>query len=83
MTALEKLRDWIATYPGYNILADFQVDFTDQMTANSGGIFPSGLVPAFNGTNGILVDITFATCENVSSSICFCCEPFLSLLGFS
>lgn len=44
MTALEKLREWIATYPGYNILADFQVDFTDRMTANSGGIFPSGLV---------------------------------------
>ena len=44
MTALEKIRDWIATYPGYNILADFQVDYTDQMAANSGGIFPSGLV---------------------------------------
>lgn len=44
MTALEKIREWIATYPGYNILADFQVDYTDQMTANSGGIFPSGLV---------------------------------------
>ena len=44
MTALEKIRDWISTFPGYDILADFQVDYTDQMTANSGGIFPSGLV---------------------------------------
>lgn len=44
MTALEKIREWIETYPGYNILAGFQVDYTDQMTANSGGIFPSGLV---------------------------------------
>ena len=44
MTALDKLRDWIKTFPGYDILADFQVDYTDQMTANSGGIFPSGLV---------------------------------------
>ena len=44
MTALDKLRNWIKTFPGYDILADFQVDYTDQMTANSGGIFPSGLV---------------------------------------
>lgn len=44
MTALDKIKEWIATYPGYDILADFQVDYTDQMTANSGGIFPSGLV---------------------------------------
>ena len=42
--ALKKIRDWISTYPGYDILADFQVDYTDRMTANSGGIFPSGLV---------------------------------------
>lgn len=44
MTALEKVRAWISTYPGYDILSGFQVDYTDQMTANSGGIFPSGLV---------------------------------------
>lgn len=44
MNALEKIRGWIAKYPGYNLLADFQVDYTDQATANSGGIFPSGLV---------------------------------------
>lgn len=44
MTALEKIREWIATYPRYDILSGFQVDYTDRMTANSGGIFPSGLV---------------------------------------
>ena len=43
MTALEKIRGWIATYPGYDILSAFQVDYTDQIPAN-GGIFPSGLV---------------------------------------
>lgn len=43
MTALEKIRKWIATYPGYDILASFQVDYTDQIP-NNGGIFPSGLV---------------------------------------
>lgn len=43
MTALEKMRDWMKTYPGYDILHGFQVDYTDQIPAN-GGIFPNGLV---------------------------------------
>ena len=51
MTALDKIRDWIKTFPGYDILADFQVDYTDQMTANSGGIFPSGLVEVARATD--------------------------------
>lgn len=43
MTALEKIKTWIATYPGYDILNGFQVDYTDQIPAN-GGMYPSGLV---------------------------------------
>lgn len=43
MTALEKIITWLGTYPGYDILSTFQVDFTDRVPAN-GGIFPSGLV---------------------------------------
>lgn len=43
MTPLEKIREWLATYPGHDILSDFQVDYTDQIPAN-GGVFPSGLV---------------------------------------
>lgn len=43
MTALEKIRDWIAGYPAFDILSNFRVDYTDQIPAN-GGIFPSGLV---------------------------------------
>lgn len=43
MTALEKITAFIKSYPGADILKDFQVDFTDQIPAN-GGIFPSGLV---------------------------------------
>lgn len=43
MTALEKIKEWLATYPGYNILGGFQVDYTDQIPGN-GGIFPAGLV---------------------------------------
>ncbi|MBP1737279.1 MAG: hypothetical protein H6Q60_1160 [Oscillospiraceae bacterium] len=43
MTDLEQIRAWIATYPDFDILGQFQVDFTDTVPAN-GGIFPSGLV---------------------------------------
>lgn len=42
MTPLETIKNWIATYPGHNILTDFSVDYTDQIPGN-GGIFPSGL----------------------------------------
>ena len=42
MTALEKIKTWLATYEGFDILGQFQVDYTDQVPAN-GGVFPSGL----------------------------------------
>lgn len=42
MTDLEKIRRWIATFPGYDILSEFYVDYTDHIPAN-GGIFPEGL----------------------------------------
>ena len=43
MSDLEKLKRWISTFPGYDILNTFHVDYTDQIPSN-GGIFPSGLV---------------------------------------
>ena len=43
MTALEKIREWIAGYPDFDILSAFRMDYTDQIPSN-GGIFPSGLV---------------------------------------
>ncbi len=43
MTPLEKIKAWLATYPGFDILGQFRVDYTDQIPAN-GGVFPSGLV---------------------------------------
>ena len=43
MNALETIKSWLSTYPGYDILSDFQVDYTDQIP-NNGGVFPSGLV---------------------------------------
>lgn len=43
MSDLDKIKDWISTYPGYDILNHFGVDYTDKIPS-SGGIFPSGLV---------------------------------------
>lgn len=43
MTDLEKMRAWLGTYPGHDILSAFRVDYTDQIP-NNGGLFPNGLV---------------------------------------
>lgn len=43
MTALEKMRAFVASYPGHNILDKFQIDYTDAVPG-CGGIFPNGLV---------------------------------------
>ena len=57
--ALNKLKNWLATYPAFSILERFQVDYTDQIPAN-GGVFPSGLVE-ISRTSDILGN---ATVEN-------------------
>lgn len=43
MSDLERVKEWIKTFPGFDILSQFSVDYTDQIPAN-GGIFPSGMV---------------------------------------
>jgi len=43
MTALEKLKTWLTTYEGHDILSEFYVDYTDKVPSN-GGVFPNGLV---------------------------------------
>ena len=43
MTDLEKMRRWVAAYPDFDILGEFQIDYTDQVPQN-GGLFPAGLV---------------------------------------
>lgn len=42
MTALQKIREWIATFPQYSELREFSVDYTDA-TPGNGGIMPGGL----------------------------------------
>lgn len=43
MSALDRIRAWIAAYPGHEALGAFAVDYTDRVPEN-GGIFPSGLI---------------------------------------
>ena len=56
MTDLERLREWIKTYPKHDMIPDFMVDFVDQIPGG-GSIAPSGLVEISRSTD-ILGDIT-------------------------
>jgi hypothetical protein len=56
MTALEKMRAFVASYPDHDILARLDVDYTDKVP-NAAGLFPSGLVEV-SRTRDILGDVT-------------------------
>ena len=56
-TALEKMREFVSSYPDFDILSGFQIDYTDQVPDN-GGLFPTGLVEVSRKT-----DILGETCE--------------------
>jgi hypothetical protein len=43
MTALEQVKEWLATFPQFDILTNFRVDYTDKVPG-TGGILPDGLV---------------------------------------
>lgn len=73
MTPLEQIRAWIATYPGYDILGSFGVDYTDRIPA-SGGIFPSGLVEV-RRTEDILGNITVENQYNFGLYYVFLKDP--------
>lgn len=62
MNALEKIREFVGSYPGADILSEFSVDYTDQIPAN-GGIFPSGLVE-ISRRSDILGNVTVANQYN-------------------
>lgn len=42
-TPLEKMRDFIESFPGADVLGSLVIDYTDNVP-NSAGLFPSGLV---------------------------------------
>lgn len=43
MTALDTMREFVQSYPDYEVLSRFDIDYTDKVP-NSGGLFPSGMV---------------------------------------
>lgn len=43
MTALEKMREFVSSFPEADVLDGLLIDYTDNIP-NSGGLFPSGLV---------------------------------------
>lgn len=62
MTDLEKIREWLKTFPKFNAISQFSVDYTDNVPAN-GGIFPSGLVE-ISRTEDILGNVTVQNQNN-------------------
>ena len=50
MTALEKIQDWIKTFPQYDALTTFSVDYTSAEPTN-GGLMPAGLVEVSRTTD--------------------------------
>lgn len=62
--ALEKMREFVAGYPGADILSQLDIDYTDEV-ANAGGLFPSGLVEVrrrafIDGTREVVNQYNFA-----------------------
>lgn len=73
MSDLEKIKTWIATFPGYDILGSFDVDYTDKIPS-SGGIFPSGLMEIFRKTD-IFGDVTVRNQYNFGLYYVFLKDP--------
>lgn len=56
MNTLETLRAWLQTYPGFDILSNFQVDYTDKLPG-SAGVFQDGFVEV-NRSRDIVGNVT-------------------------
>lgn len=73
MSDLERVKEWISRFPGYDILQNFGVDYTDKIPSN-GGIFPSGLVEIARLEN-ILGDVTIQNQYNFGLYYVFTKDP--------
>lgn len=62
MTDLERVKEWLATFPGHDILTDMHVDYTDHIPDN-GGVFPAGLVELRKRTD-VLGNVTLYNQRN-------------------
>lgn len=73
MSDLDKIKAWISTFPGYDILNHFGVDYTDKIPSN-GGIFPSGLA-VISRTEDILGNVTVQNQYNFGLYYVFAKDP--------
>ena len=73
MNDLEKIREWISTYPGTSKLRDLKVDYYSQ-DPNNGSIDPSGLVE-ISRTEDILGNTTVENQYNFALYYVFVKDP--------
>ena len=73
MNDLEKIREWISTYPGTSKLRDLKVDYYSQ-DPNNGSIDPSGLVE-ISRTEDILGNTTVENRYNFALYYVFVKDP--------
>ena len=73
MTDLEKIRNWIETFPGYDVLSVFNIDYTNAIPSN-GGIFPAGMVE-ISRTEDILGNVTVRNQYNFGIYYVFLKDP--------
>ncbi len=73
MTDLERLKAWLATYPGAGQISAMQVDYTDRLPGQF-GVFPAGLVELSRHEN-ILGDVTVKNQYNFALYAVFAKSP--------
>lgn len=73
MTALDKIQDWIKTFPQYDALSAFSVDYTGAEPSN-GGLMPSGLVEISRATD-IFGNVTVTNQYNFTLYFVFLKSP--------
>ena len=69
MTALEKIKQFIKQYDGFDILDKFRVDYIDRMPS-SGAVYPAGLVE-LSRSGDIVGNVTVHNQYNFSIYYCF------------
>lgn len=73
MDALEKMRDFVASYPDADIFEKFSIDYTDNVPDN-GGLFPTGLVEV-SRTKDLLGNVTVRNQYNFALYTLFTKSP--------
>lgn len=73
MTALDTIQNWVKTFPQFDVLSAFSVDYTAAEPAN-GGLLPSGLVE-ISRVSDILGNVTVTNQYNFTLYFVFLKAP--------